>query len=449
MNKFNIKNVYLKMVGKSFQSHYNQINDLKGYEEVMKFQDERLKDLLLHCLHHSPYYREIFKNIGMDDAINDGDSAIISELFNRIPILDKDIIRTNLDDIVSDDHEKRYSFYNTSGGSTGEPVRFLQDRQYTLWGNATNFYYYKNILDVNGFSAKKIILWGSERDLFARHRNFKEKFANWVNNTRFLNTFKMNADDMDRYIKTMNSFKAELIKGYASSLYEFCKYIDEKQENIHSPRFVISTAEPLRNDMREVIEKVMGTKVYNFYGSREISNLAGECQEGSMHYFPFWNKYEILDENNNPVKNGKEGKIVLTNLFNYSMPMVRYEIGDIGAFGNKKCACDNILPTLKSVSGRLYENFVKKDGTLIYGHYFTYQFYFKDWVKKFQFIQEDYDRIRIVAVLNREVNVAEQKEIERKIRLLMGQSCQIIWEFVDEIPTTKSGKYIWVKSLIK
>lgn len=449
MNKYDIKKLYLKMVGKSFQSHYNQINGLGTYKEILKFQEERLKDLFIHCLNHSSYYREIFKKIGIDDAIEAEDYTINEEIFNQIPVLNKDIIRSKLEDIVSDDAHQRYSFYNTSGGSTGEPVRFLHDRQYILWANATNFYYYKNILDVNGFSAKKVLLWGSERDLFARHRNYQEKFANWVNNTRFLNTFKMNADDMDRYIKTINSFKPELIRGYASSLYEFCRYIDENRKNIHSPRFVISTAEPLRNGMREEIENVMGTKVYNFYGSREIANLAGECAEGSMHYFPFWNKYEILDENDNPVKNGEEGKIVLTNLFNYSMPLIRYEIGDVGAFGTGECECGNQLPTFKSVSGRLYENFVKKDGTFIYGHYFTYQFYFKDWVKKFQFIQEDYERIKIVAVLNSEVNVSDQKEIERKIRLLMGQNCQIIWEFVDEIPTTKSGKYVWVKSLVK
>lgn len=441
MQKYHIKKLYLKITGKSFDSQYNTINNITTNEELSNFQEDKLKDFLIHCSQNSQYYKRILKKININ--------KINEEEFEQIPVLTKDIIRTNFNNLISVDAQKRNCFYNTSGGSTGEPVKFVQDESYRKWANATNLYYYNDILDVHEPSIKKVLLWGSERDLFAKNRDFKGKFANWVNNVKFLNTFKMNPNDMDRYVNIINSFKPELIRGYASSLYEFCRYIEKKGKDIHSPKFVISTAEPLRNRMKEQIENVMGTKVYNFYGSREISNLAGECERGSLHFFPFWNKYEVLDDNNKPLKQGKEGKIILTNLFNYSMPLLRYEIGDIGAIGTKKCKCGNIMPTLEKVSGRLYENFIKKDGTFIYGHYFTYQFYFKDWIKSFQIIQEDYDKIRIVAVLNSDINNSDKKEIERKIRLLMGQTCEIKWDFVDEIATTKSGKYMWVKSLIK
>ena len=95
--------------------------------------------------------------------------------------------------------------------------------------------------------------------------------------------------------------------------------------------------------MRADIEEAFGTKVYNFYGSREVSNLAGECKKGLMHTFDFWNYLEVLDDNNQPVKEGEEGKVVVTNLVNYSMPLIRYEIGDLALRGPAQCTCGNNL----------------------------------------------------------------------------------------------------------
>ena len=98
-----------------------------------------------------------------------------------------------------------------------------------------------------------------------------------------------------------------------------------------------SAAETLTDEMRDQIERVFGRKLYNFYGSREVSNLAGECKDGLMHSFAFWNYQELLGEHNRPVKQGEEGKVVVTNLFNYSMPMIRYEIADMAVLGTERC----------------------------------------------------------------------------------------------------------------
>ena len=118
----------------------------------------------------------------------------------------------------------------------------------------------------------------------------------------------------------------------------FLSYADMQKRKKYlftHPKIVVSAAENLSDTMRNVIESNFGTKVYNFYGSREIGNLAGECKDGLLHSFLFWNYLEVLDKDNQPVREGEEGRVVVTNLYNYSMPLIRYEIGDMAILGPK------------------------------------------------------------------------------------------------------------------
>jgi len=351
--------------------------------------------------------------------------------------------------LISKDCKNRRWYYNSSGGSTGEPTRFIQDDCYSKWSNATQQYYYQDLLGIDERNVKKIILWGSERDVFKGSVGLKAKVGHWLTNTIPLNSFRMTEEDMKNYIKIINSFKPDLIRGYAGSLYELCRYAEKKKLTVFAPKILISAAETLRDEMREKIESVFGTKLYDFYGSREAASIAAECKNGLMHVFMFNNYVEILDGLNQPVQEGKEGRVIVTNLHNYSMPFIRYEIGDVAVVGPEQCECGNPLPTLKKVTGRITDHFVKEDGTIIHGEFFTHLFYLKDWVRAFQVIQEDFKRIKILVVLKENINEQEKEDIEDKIKLVMGQDCKVIWEFVEEIPTTPQGKYLYTKSLVR
>jgi phenylacetate-CoA ligase len=427
----------------SFDQEYFEIKNIKDKDSLLEFQDKYLKSLLLHAYENVPYYHRIFKEAGV---VKDG--TVDLSKFGKIPILTKEIMREHHQKLISEDYTTRKWYYNSSGGSTGEPTRFIQDDVYKKWGNATQYYFYKNVLGINEPYVKRIILWGSERDLFEGSIGLKAKICDWLTNTVPLNSFRMTEEDMEHYIKTINSFKPDLIRGYAGSLYELCKYAERKNLKIYTPKNLVSDAETLREEMRDEIEGIFGTKLYDYYGSRETNNLAGECKEGLMHVLAFNNYVEILNNHNQPVKEGEEGKVIVTNLHNYSMPFIRYEIGDMAVLGPEKCKCGNILPTLEKVTGRITDHFVKENRTIVHGEYFTHLFYLKDWVKAFQVVQEDYKRIKILVVPEGEINESEKKDIEDKIKLVMGQDCKIIWDFVEEILRTKSGKYLYTKSLV-
>lgn len=393
-----------------------------------------------------PYYRQIFDDIGLVE-----NNIVNISKFKDIPILTKDSIRTHWDELISRDYTTRKSFYNSSGGSTGEPLKFIQDDNYLKWRNATNYYYYYNFLNVNEYSVKKIILWGSEKDLFSGGLGPRATMTNWLTNTVFLNSFKMSENQMNKYINIINSFEPVLIRGYAGSLFELAKYAKRKNIKMYKPRLLISAAEMLRDEMILEIESVFGTKVYNFYGSREVSGLAGECNKGQMHTFNFWNYLELLNKDNSPVNGGEEGKVIVTNLFNYSMPLIRYEIGDVAILGTKRCACGSPLPTIEKITGRITDHFHLVNGTTVPAEFFIHLIGVvcnKGFIMKFQVIQEDYNKIRILVVPEKKLDEADIMEIEYKIKFVMGEDCNISWEWVDDIQKTAGGKYIYTKSLI-
>jgi len=441
MIKKNIWILLLKLKGSYFEQQYNQIRKINSEEELLNAQVVHLRRLLLNAHQNVPFYAERLKNFIEDD------DADLDE-FHRIPLLTKGDIRKYKKELTSIDIDTRKWYYNSSGGSTGEPVRFIQDELFDKWNNATLRYYYENIVGIDELAMKKVLLWGSEREIFKGTVELKAKFRNWLKGTILLNSFRMNESDMKRFVNIINSYKPDLIRGYAGSLYRFCEFIERKGVSIHQPKLLIGSAEKLRKEMREKIESVFGTKVYNFYGSREVGAIAGECNAGLLHIFKFNNNVEVLDEHSCSVKEGETGKLIVTALHNYSMPLIRYEIGDMAISGPKRCKCGNPLPTLKEITGRIFDHFIREDGTIIYGGYFTVLFFLKDWIKDYRVIQEDYRKIRILATLRGDINYAEKREIESKIKLVMGKDCKVLWEFIEEMPRTRSGKYLYTKSLI-
>lgn len=130
---------------------------------------------------------------------------------------------------------------------------------------------------------------------------------------------------MERYVGILNSYKPDLVKGFAGILYEICRFIERKGITIHRPKVVISTAEVLQDYMRRRIENVFDVKVYDFYGAREAQAIAGECNHGLLHIFTFNNHIELLDFKSR----GDRGEVIITLLHSFSMPFIRYRIDNL------------------------------------------------------------------------------------------------------------------------
>ena len=200
---------------------------------------------------------------------------------------------------------------------------------------------------------------------------------------------------------------------------------------LYRPRFVYSAAETLRDFMREEIEEQFNAKVFDFYGSREVGAVAGECRYGRRYVFIMNNVVEILPDRHgsatspevadhpaqSPARRGDEappeGRILVTNLHTRAFPLIRYEIGDTGAMGAEPggCPCGSPLPTLAKLTGRVSDHFVRRDGALVHGEYFTHLFYFRPWVESFRVDQLAHGHIRARVAPSGQVDEDDVAEI--------------------------------------
>jgi phenylacetate-CoA ligase len=196
--------------------------------------------------------------------------------------------------------------------------------------------------------------------------------------------------------------------------------------------------------MRETIEHVFQCKVYNRYGSRECGNIACELPGcNGLWVAPWCNYVEIVDEQNNRVPEGIEGKILVTSLNNYAMPFIRYRIEDRGILtplGNQDRS--PFGQVMKAVTGRTNSILRARNGTLVHPGYIVSMLCNRSWIRKFQVIQKSFTHCVFKFVKSdSDYQPGELDEIRANTKLALGNDCEVDFEFVDDITASSSGKF--------
>ena len=388
--------------------------------DILAFQKERLEKLLRHAYLTTPYYRELFKT----------ESAHISQ----IPPLEKKNIREQLERLCSEAVPKEQRIKNATGGSTGAPLTFYQDRNY--WNQRNLSVYYFDQWAGWDFGERQLIIWGALSDV-EKNRNWKHHLNNFWRNHYWLNGFHLTDATMQAAFRQMDRRHPHTILAYPSSLYQFATFLFQSGL---APKWnlkgIITSAEMLHSHYRSLAEKVFSTKIYNRYGGREVGLIAMECVEGRMHI----NCRDLYLEIDSPDPYTEPGDLLITQLNNYAMPFIRYRIGDIGRLSDEVCPCGNQLPILAELLGRSTATFRTRTGALIHGGYFTQQFYNVIGVDQFQLIQESLKHCILKVVINTQWTEATHRYMVQKIQEVLGADVIVTVEFVDEIPLPTSGK---------
>jgi phenylacetate-CoA ligase len=439
--------VYWKYINRSKMLTYYQ--KLKEYqwnslEENRHFQRKNLFCLIQYISKNIPYYQKVIKEYNItfsEDTIFD-DSK-------KFPLLTKEIIRNHFDELHRFRDKTHYR--NTSGGSTGEPVVFYQDKEYLSWANATKRLF-------NEWTGRKlgdpmVKLWGSLPDNLLSGQGFKGYLRQQVSGITILDSSRMTEEDMYKYVQKINKIKPRLILAYTNSIEELTCFIQEHHLSVYSPSAIMTAAGVLFPELRERIQKVFQAPVFNRYGSREVSDMACNCEKDQgLHLIPTIHYLEIVDDEGRQVNYGKPGNIIVTSLTNYTMPLIRYQIGDRGVLSNKVCRCGRGFPLLEKVEGRINSSFRNKFGDFI-NEGFIRLFYFRENIKQFQVIQESLEKITVNLVLKekKKLKVMEKDfmEITASIKKIMKSDVIVKYNLVEIINPSPSGKYGYVFSKVK
>lgn len=400
-----------------------------------------LAKLLQHCATYVPYYRDLMRSRGIDERsrLNEPDRVV-----RELPALTKDIIRARFDQLTSLDIERRKWWYNSSGGSTGEPIKLIQDQEYRDQAAAISLLFSHFVGRDVGQS--QLTLWGSDRDLLQGTMGWKANLFNSLSHTRYLNAFRMTPGRMREYLQVISEERPRLLVAYAQSLYELARFAEEEGIRVSPQNAAITSAGTLHPFMRERIERVFGCPVFNRYGSREVGDVACERPGISGLWVAPWATYvEVVDEEGVSVPPGVEGNLLITSLTNYAMPLIRYQIGDRGSLAN--ATLDGPFQVLASVAGRISDNFRTRAGRIVPGEYFIHMIGVvldQGNIRRFQLIQKDYEHLHFRVAL-RNSGAFDPTEILEKIRLAMDPNCRIDVEVVDDIAPTPSGKYCYTR----
>lgn len=427
---------------------YLKRSQWNSLEENIRVQKELLYNIIDYALSEIPYY----KKLKID--IRDFKKNTIFEDIKKIPFLTKEKLRIEFDNLYKINPKLKKVYTNYSGGSTGEPTKFIQDNEYSDWSAATK----RLFNNWAGRNSGDLLfqLWGSEKDVIGQSETLKHQIGNWIENVKILNSFKMTEENMKMYIEGINIHKPKMILAYVQSIYELAKYSQQKKIKLFSPTSIMTSAGILYPGYKKVIQNVFQCPVFNRYGTREVGDIACDCQKHEgLHINLFTHYIEIIDKKGNDIESGKMGEVVITTLRNYTMPLIRFKLGDMAILKKESCSCGKGLPVFEKVIGRVTDVFKTNKGKIVPGEYFIHFIGVvlnKGIIKKFQVIQEKEDYIIVKLVLDSKESFRKNRkdfeDIENKIKLVMGKDTKVDFKLVDEILPSKSGKYRYTISKV-
>lgn len=420
--------------------YYKQliINENRELVHNRNIQKENLYKQVKLAKENTIFYKKYIEENHLSFSVE-----TIYEDIKQLPVLTKKMIRDNYSELIS--HEQIPFIKNYSGGSTGEPICILQDKQMEICESRNYFFY----LAGRKIGEKVLYLWGSQMDLQRQKKSFFTRFANrFVHRTEILNSFSITQNEMQAFVDKINKVKPVIIYAYIQSIYELAIFIKNNKLKVYSPKAIMVTAGTLFYDWKKEIEDVFKTSVFNQYGSREVGGIACECEKHEGLHILMNSQYiEILDDEGNSLKDGEIGNIVITNLINRKMPLIRYAVGDIGIKKKELCSCGRGIELLECVNGRKVNIFKNERGDKIDGEFFTHLFYGLDYVERFQVVQNRINLINIYIQLwkNKKLDTyaADMRNMEESIKRIMGDKCCVEIRIVEEIMPSSSGKHVY------
>lgn len=401
-------------------------------QQLEELQQKKLRMLIKHAYDNVPYYHRIFKerNLNPDDIKNTEDLL-------KLPRLTKEDIRNNLEALIAINY-KQNAIPSYTGGSTGEPLKFYMDKRSSACRGAAEYRNHRWC----GYDLgdKLAVLWGHFRDL-KEHTPF-QRFDDILKRRRLLSCFDMTNETMAEYIEFLRRFKPRFIRGYSSALFLLAKFMEYNKNDDVKPAAIITTADKLFKYQREIIESQFCSEVFDEYGNRETSLRAFECKEHSGHHISVENGIIEFIKDNEQVGDGEIGFFLITDFTNYTMPFIRYEIGDAGILTDEICSCGRGLPMMRSIEGRTLDIITTPDGRYLPGEFPIAIFadYGIEGIKEYQIIQKRKDKLLFNLVKDEDFMDEKLETMINVIRQYTGDEMEIEVVFVDSIPLSKSGK---------
>jgi phenylacetate-CoA ligase len=411
-------------------------------DELRDLQWRRIKALLEHAYQKCPFYSERFLRAGLvpDDLRGPED-------LRALPPLEKREIQEHRDHMIARDWQREDLLPNQTGGSTGTPVSFFIDRQRKCSRAAAT-------LRHNRWAGwepgdKAAVIWGAPLDrpaqtLRSRLRGLLLREPLW------LDTASLTEDTMRGFQQALYRYRPRIILAYARAAVLFARFLKARGLDAYQPHALVTSAEVLEDEERTLLEEVFEAPVFNRYGCREVSVLASECPAHTGMHVMAEGLYLEIETPTGAALPGELGSILVTDLLNHAMPLVRYRIGDLGAWASGNCPCGRNLPRLARVAGRVTDFLVGSDGRLVSGVYLaTYVVAGRPSLGQVQIRQDRPGTVVYRIKPGRDFQPEEDLDyLCRATCRFLGAQAQVATEIVGDLPAEPSGKFLFSRSSV-
>jgi len=407
-------------------------------EILQKMTLERVKRLVTYASTDVPYYQKLFKALD----IHPEDIKSLQD-FQHIPFLTRETVIAHRDELISRTAKRRYLHLRETGGSTGIPLRFYVDDTFWWWASAEEFIgrSWYGIHDGD----KVAWIWGAQGDI--RNDTFRQRLRSRIMRYRYLSAMHLTESAMHSFAEMLVCWQPDMIKAYPSAATLFAQYIQEHNIRGIHPNLIQTESERVTPAQRRFLEDTFECPVADSYSSREMAQIAFECPQGGMHIFE--GCHLELVANDRPVPDGQMGEVVLTNLFNYAMPLIRYKMSDLAVASSVTCSCGRGLPLLKDIIGRKSDFVITKNGKYTEQSYFETIFAAIPQIARYQIHQPDLEHLQVNLVLMKGVNTIDFERVRRPLQETFGAQMHIDIQAVEKLKLTSSGKFRVVSSAVK
>lgn len=367
-----------------------------------------------------------------------------------LPIMTKKDFQKPLAERLTNGYTIKNVYVNKTSGSSGDPFIFAKDNfcHALTWANIINRFGWFGI-DFN--TSLQARFYGIPLDFMG---NAKERIKDFLSKRYRFSIFDLSDVVLEKILKKFQHKKFDYINGYTSSIVLFAKFLKEKDIVLKTVcptlKCCVVTSEMLFEEDKILMEKYFGAPVINEYGASELDLIAFQNPNGEWHVNSETLFVEILDDENKVLPNGKEGRIVITSLYNKAHPFIRYDIGDIGVLDEKSTFKK---PILKKLIGRTNDIAILPSGKKSPGltfYYVTKSIIEDDGnVKEFVIKQTKIDTFDIEYVSQIVLTTTQIQHIEKAITTYLENGLTFTFTRKERLERSKSGKLKQFISLIK
>jgi|GEM_PF-5518064 len=400
-------------------------------------------NLVLHAKENVEFYRKFYANIALKKKfMND------QGFWDDIPVLEKSHIRAQRKQLLSKEAKKEDFIKITTGGSTGEPMVSFRDKRFPeevlQWRMLERW----NVSPAEN----KLMLWRTTEESSGRIANIKNKIL-WFPTIRIKEDVSLLSNEkMHELFVKSSAAKVGIVWGYVGAIFSFAEFL-LKNDLVYkvSPKCIWVTASPISSAQREIISIAFNAPVLDQYACSEVHWVAsGLPNSQNLILEQDYRHVDIIREDKvvKQMDHGVYGDLLLTDLHNYAFPLIKYRVGDRGAYADERWGSKEGFPMLSPVKGRVSDTLKTRSGKVLSGEYLTTVFdNYSGIISAFQFIQIDIENVEIIVVSDSSQVEGLLKRITGELEDLVHSELKFTWLRVEKIEHDR-GKTRFIKSLL-